>query len=433
MATTINFIILTLLGRVQEIIPGLAYVKPVMIGMLLGLIVLVAGWKTDRSHRKWRRPTLYWLLTSIGFVLTVPLSLWPTQSLVFLAASYLCTVILFLLVSQCVRHFKTLEAIGKGLVVMTLILGAAIVVHPKELVTESGFRLSVSDSYDSNDLAVVYAMGMPFLFYWFWRGGLFWKAVCVLAALLAVYGIYRTGSRGGLVALGAVVLYMIVRVRELGPFLRGALVAGLVVGGIAMTQTDTFEQLILALRGQDYNTTSDDGRIQIWKRGIGYAFTYPVTGVGVKCFDVAEGDKEISGRTKSVSGIRWMTAHNSYIQVAAECGLIVFAFWLAMIVSSFLELRRQRKNLFPWRRDPKIRRILVFQSMVRTSLWAYVVGACFLSLGYLPFLYLLVALTVALATITDRVVAELWEEEEVMAAARDDENEPLVHELPQLA
>lgn len=429
MTATINFILLTLLGRVQEIVPGLSLLKPVMFGMVLGLAVLLVCFRYEEIGRKWRRPTLFWLLASIGFAFSVPFSLYLGQSLTFLAMTYLCTAVLFLLVSQCVRRFATLESLAKGLVAMTLILGVAIVVNPRELSTTSGPRLSLSDSYDSNDLALIYAMGLPFLLYWFWRGGVIGKGVCVLAAMLAVYGIYRTGSRGGLVALATVAVYVVLRVREAGPILRAALAIAIAFGAVVMTRTETFQQLILALQGKDYNTTAEDGRLQIWKRGIGYALSHPLVGVGVKCFEVAEGDKELSGRVGAVSGIRWAEAHNSYIQIAAENGLVTFAFWLAMIASTFRELSRQRAILLPWGGDRAIRRMLVFQSVLRASLWAYAVGGLFLSLGYLPYLYLLVGMTVALAEITDRVAFDVSVQEAEMREV-DVEAEAKARELP---
>lgn len=429
MATVVNLIILTLLGRIQEIIEFLAVVKPVMVMTAIGAITLFFFWPWSEIGAKWRRPTLFWLLASLGFALSVAFSLERSRSVGFLATTYLCTTLLFLLVSQCVRRFATLESISLAIVVMSLLHGVAILVAPTEQKTDSGaIRYSISGKYDPNDLACVYAMEVPFLFYWFWRGGLAMKSISVLATALAVYGIYLTGSRGGLVALGVVVLYLFLRVREIGPVLRGMLVVAMLLGAVVVTRTETFHQLILAVQGKDYNTTEEDGRLQIWRRGVRYALTHPITGVGVQCFEVAEGN--LSGRSSSVHGIKWSAAHNSYIQVLAENGIFTFFCWVAMIVTSLSELDRQRRVLDPWRREPAVHRILVFRAMVRAALLAFAVGGFFLSLGYLEFLYLLIAMTIALAEITDNLYDELVSESAEESEEESALPEETAHALP---
>ncbi len=379
MSAVVQFLILTLVGRAQELIPFLAFAKPVAVAMLLGAVTLVISFPYHTLGQRWTRPTMFWFLATLGFLASLPTSIYPGRSAEFLFMTYSCTCFLFLLVSQCVRKQETVEQIAFTLMIMTLLLGVGILVNPRRLITDHGFRYSVSESYDSNDLAVVYAMSIPFVFYWFWRGSPIVKMMAITATLLAVVGIQLTGSRGGLLTLATVAIYMVVRVRELGPILRALIVVGMLAGGALATQTETFNQLILAVQGKDYNTEAEDGRIEVWKRGIGYAFTHPVTGVGVFCFEIAEG--KLSGRSSTTRGIRWTSAHNSYVQVLAENGFITFFFWCAMIYSSLKELRRQRDMLLPYSWDPGVARFLVLRGMIQTSLLAYVVGAFFLSLG----------------------------------------------------
>jgi hypothetical protein len=405
MSAVVQFLILTLVGRAQELIPFLAFVKPVAIAMLVGAVTLVVSFPYHTLGQRWTKPTLFWFLATLGFLASLPTSIYPGRSAEFLLMTYSCTCFLFLLVSQCVRKQETMEQIAFTLMIMTLLLGLGILVNPRRLITDHGFRYSVSESYDSNDLAVVYAMSIPFVFYWFWRGSPFIKMLAVVATLLAVVGIQLTGSRGGLLTLATVVVYMVVRVKELGPIVRALLVVGMLAGGALATQTETFNQLILAAQGKDYNTDAEDGRIEVWKRGIGYALTHPVTGVGVFCFEIAEG--KISGRSSTTRGIRWTSAHNSYVQVLAENGFITFVFWCSMIYSALRELRRQREMLLPYSWDSSVARFLVLRGMIQTSLLAYVVGAFFLSLGYLCYLYLVLGMAIAMGQIADKKKSDL--------------------------
>jgi hypothetical protein len=422
MSVVVQFLILTLVGRAQELIPFLAYVKPVAIAMLVGAVTLVISFPYHTLGQRWTRPTLFWFLATLGFLASLPTSIYPGRSTEFLFMTYSCTCFLFLLVSQCVRKQETVEQIAFTLMIMTLLLGLGMLVNPRRLITDHGFRYSVSESYDSNDLAVVYAMSIPFVFYWFWRGSPIIKLLAIVATLLAVVGIQLTGSRGGLLTLATVAIYMVFRVKEIGPVLRALIVVGMLAGGALATQSETFNQLVLAVQGKDYNTDAEDGRIEVWKRGIGYAFTHPVTGVGVFCFEIAEG--KLSGRSTTTRGIRWTSAHNSYVQVLAENGFITFFFWCGMIYASLRELRRQRDILLPYSWDRGVARFLVLRGMIQTSLLAYVVGAFFLSLGYLCYLYLVIGMAIAMGQIADKKKSDL-DAQEVDDWSHEESSSPL--------
>ena len=79
----------------------------------------------------------------------------------------------------------------------------------------------------------------------------------------------------------------------------------------------------------DYNITSETGRIAIWKIGVNLTLSNPITGVGVKCFPMA------IGYYRSDTGLipRWQRAHNSYLQVSSELGLIGFFVFISIIIS----------------------------------------------------------------------------------------------------
>ena len=56
-------------------------------------------------------------------------------------------------------------------------------------------------------------------------------------------------------------------VREAGLLLRGLMALAVAAGGASVTQTSTFQSLISGLRGEDYNATAEEGRLQVWIRG----------------------------------------------------------------------------------------------------------------------------------------------------------------------
>jgi len=75
---------------------------------------------------------------------------------------------------------------------------------------------------------------------------------------------------------------------------------------------------------EDYNRTAEEGRVKIWKRGIGYMMLHPVFGVGAANFPVAEGTiSPLAGRTEVGLGVKWGAAHDSFVQIGAELGIPV--------------------------------------------------------------------------------------------------------------
>lgn len=409
MTGILSLLIAVQIGKLQELIPGSQYAKPVFLTLLLSIACHFFARPTPSPwHKTWRRPLVYWFLLTLAFIASVPMSLWPSNSIQFLVPRHLATSILMLLAAVHLNNMAKLEKTTLALLWCVFILGIAIIVRPTAISDADGrIRTTVGETYDPNDLAMAVVMIVPFMVYWFWRRGTGTKLLSIVCCLLAAAVVIRTGSRGGMLAFGIVMFYQIVAVKEIGMLLRAVLAAGILVGAGLATQTSTFKLLVLALQGKDYNTTSEEGRLEIWKRGVTYMIRNPLTGVGVDCFVVAEGT--LAGR-RETGKKRWSAAHNSFVQVAAETGVPGLLFWTMMIVSTFGELKRQRRLLAPWRDDLEIQRILMMGSMVRCSLIAFIIGGFFLSMAYFVLLYLLVGYTCALGNIANAAAGELEEE-----------------------
>ena len=209
-------------------------------------------------------------------------------------------------------------------------------------------------------------------------------------------GLIRSGSRGGFLALLAVAAFVLVRVTTIPVRSRvaGLVVILVVVFGTASDQYWDQMQTIVHPH-EDYNLTSDEGRVRVWKRGIGYMTSNPVFGVGVRNFPVAEGTISPLARLRERGiGVRWGAAHNSYIQAGAELGIPGLVLFLGLLTSVFAALRRtaQRALRFTPGGDDVSRHA---QSLM-AALVGFVVGAVFLALAYHDMLYALVGLALGL-------------------------------------
>ncbi|PYN23720.1 MAG: hypothetical protein DMD99_13395, partial [Candidatus Rokuibacteriota bacterium] len=173
-----------------------------------------------------------------------------------------------------------------------------------------------------------------------------------------------------------------------------AFVALLLLG----TASDQYwEQMSTILSDRDYNVTDESGRLQVWRRGVGYMLQYPLLGVGPNNFPTAEGMlSPFAARQQLGIGVRWTAAHNSFLQVGAELGIPGLILFIGIIASTFGALRRSSRSTSA---DPQQARPQLAHALT-ASLIGFVVGSFFLSLAYHEVLYMLVALAVGLEKVT---------------------------------
>jgi O-antigen ligase len=194
-----------------------------------------------------------------------------------------------------------------------------------------------------------------------------------------------SGSRGGFIALFAVVGFVVLRFAAIP--LRWRLSATALVALILVTAASDqyWQQMSTITSDTDYNHTAETGRLQIWSRGIGYMLQNPVLGLGPGNFQTAEGTlSPLAERQQFGIGVRWNAPHNSFVQIGAELGIPGIALYIAVIASAFRALR-QSAALTP---------------ALTASLLGFVVGSFFLSLAYSEMLYTLVALAVGVQKVS---------------------------------
>jgi O-antigen ligase len=199
-------------------------------------------------------------------------------------------------------------------------------------------------------------------------------------------GFVWSGSRGGFIALAAVAAYILLRYSAIPVRWRVSATALVAVVVFATASDHYWQQMGTITSENDYNHTSETGRLQIWQRGIAYMMANPLLGVGPDNFPAAEGTlSPLAERQQYGIGVRWNAPHDCFVQIGAETGLPGLALFVAMLVSAFVALGRTRAALTP---------------ALTASLLGFVVGGCFLSLAYSEMLYTLVAFAVGLRKVT---------------------------------
>jgi O-antigen ligase len=188
-------------------------------------------------------------------------------------------------------------------------------------------RAVVLGSFDPNTLGLLLVLGIPLA----WYLGVVerqLRAVNLGYVALALVAVLLTGSRGaflaGLPALALCVSSM-GRVRGRAMLPLGALALAVVAFAVAVVPEEATERL--ATIPESIITGDLGGRGAIWRRGVEVFAEHPVVGVGTAAFRAA---------TRASA-----TAHNTFLSVLAELGLVGLSLFLGIVAMSvWLALRQ---------------------------------------------------------------------------------------------
>lgn len=206
-------------------------------------------------------------------------------------------------------------------------------------VWEMLLTVRVSSQYDVNAAASVFAMvGVAVVGLWTWRKS-YWQ---VPATALIMVGLWLTGSRVAIVA---------VIVSSLLAFVAGAIGAGrrtlwLAVAGVAVIIAVAATAAMVYPSKRNLNVpASVESRVVLFRTGVAMVKDSPAFGIGVGRFlELSEhyGSADIA-RILEVDRTR-DNAHNNFLQVAAELGVVgIVAFlWVlgASVAAGLWQVRR---------------------------------------------------------------------------------------------
>ena len=398
--------VLTAVGRVHQLFGVLELLHLTLLSAAAATGYLLLS---DRGIRR-TRPILRSFTTravlAIGLwiTLSIPGALWPGGAMHLLTDQYAKAAVMFVVIASAVRGLRDVERLTFAYLAGVAFYAAMLLARFR--VGGGGgesWRLGSLYYYDANEFATLATMALPLGVYFLLRSGPLWRRAAAAGSLgvLTVAFIWA-GSRGGFLALLAVGAFLLVRYTAVPVALRLGIATMLVVV-FAAAASDTFwtEMRTILKPQDDYNFTGDQGRVEVWKRGIGYMLDNPVLGVGGDNFPTAEGTLSPLAREASIGhGVKWSAAHNSFLEIGAELGFPGLFLFLAALGSGFAALRAVRRapsQRSSGARSPPPRQLA---QALAAALLAYVVGGFFLSLAYHDMIYVLLALIVALHKVT---------------------------------
>jgi O-antigen ligase len=244
---------------------------------------------------------------------------------------------------------------------------------------------------DENGFAMLFVTGLPFIYYLGWDLQRKWQRYLLWATIpLGWHSIFLTGARGGLVGLGIVVLLMMILSNR--KFFAVLLLMSFVIfyqwqAGDVMKQRS---QSITSYEGD----SSAESRIVAWKGGLRMIVAHPLSGVGVGSFVAALPDF-IDSKPK--------VAHNTFIQFAAESGIVAGLAYLVIVGIFFQNARKIRvwcREHEDFRETPQVRNLTDASTV---SFAGLIVCSLFLSLNVYEIFFFLLIFSNALVQICQRI------------------------------
>ena len=381
------------LSRLNEVLPFLGRLYLGKLGAVVLILAAFADIRGDAVALAFRSTTVRCVAAiSVLALLSVPGSYWPRQSAMFFQEQWLQTLLLFFCVVVGFGNRRTAYATIAA-VTITAAVGALEMVLGQGLSTggRAFIGSNISMTLDPNATAALFVTLLPYaVFLATRRGKLRYAAMAMIPIFIAA--LIRTSSRGGTIALAALGVSLVVFAPKRRRLVYGGVLGLIVVTALLVPHSGLIDRFNDLSDSQDYNFTSRDGRIEIWKRGIGMMLSHPVFGIGVRAFEVANGTIAHS----------WVNAHNAVVQIGAELGLGgLIAFIIAVgaaLRSAYAAIRRTTP--VPGRMsDPAMDFDHGLATAAMCSLIAELTAAMFLSMAYDTMALFALAVPTALATV----------------------------------
>jgi O-antigen ligase len=229
------------------------------------------------------------------------------------------------------------------------------------------------------------------------------RVVAAASTLTATVAVVLTFSRGAALVGAVLAVLLIAHHRPGRRFLVLATVAGL---ALLPLLPQGYTDRLKTLGGAPSYTESSgaaqsvEGRQRSVQAGLRMFMTQPVVGVGLGNYSAEEPD--FTDSATLYSSRQGGAAHNLYVEVAAETGLVGLGAFLALLWGAFRSLGEARSAAV----DRAAHELGESLWALRAGLIAYLGSAVFIHAAYPRYLWLLLGLSLAAANLAARPVAE---------------------------
>lgn len=243
---------------------------------------------------------------------------------------------------------------------------------------------------DSNYFALAAMLGLPIAYAWFIsdRRPLYRWSMFACVAVISV-GAACVGSRGGLLALMTFVAFIILHSRH--RIRNFAILTVVLVTPMLFIPRNPITRFI----HPDYSDVkAKEVRIETWKAGLRMIRAHPIAGIGL-----GEFKPQISKYTDDPKLNK--LAHNTYLEIASELGLVCFALYLWLLYETY--------QTFAWLRKAALKfdsRLFYNVALgMQGGLVGFFVSSFFLSAEYVKFFWFYVFISMAMVRVSQKYAA----------------------------
>lgn len=388
------------IGRIHQYLSFLVPLRPALLLIGVGVAYLVLNPHHLRASRAFGTAPGRLVLALFAFAcISAPFGLSLGGSATYIAEAYHKVIIFWVLLMATLTHARDIRR-----AVLAYLLAVGVLMFFSLFVFETGqqdlvVRLTGDDMYmyDANDLSLLLNAALPLALLAIHTGG---KGTKLLGAAY-VAGLMTTlalaGSRGGFIGLLAMGASLFFLLKGIALAKRVVAVAALALALAVAAPPGYWDQMrTIADRENNYNYDSTHGRMEIWKRGMGYMMARPIFGVGIDNFGRAEGTISTLARNyRPGDQLLFAAPHSTFVEAGAELGIPGLLILLGLIGSGTVGLLRLRQRLpREWAAGSMEQQFLLAATAYLPAAWiGFAATGAFVTFLYLPPLYILAALS----------------------------------------
>jgi O-antigen ligase len=397
--------------RPQDALPLLQWLHLADITAIFALVALGAGRVGRGAPVVHLTPELRLVIAFGAMMLaTAPLSVWPGGAVAVFTDLFSKVIVVFALLVNTVTTRRRLELfIGVVVAGTSYIAARTVADYLRGINLVEGYRASgaVGGLFGNpNDMALNMIAFLPLaVIVALRRGHPLMRLVAMVGIPFIVASIIFSKSRGGLIALVAMLVVLLFQLRRLRPGV-GALMIAATLASIPLLPQSFTERMSSIFNPEEDPTGSREARKRLLRDGYQAFIDNPVLGLGAGQFQAynPEGRKEEA----------WRETHNAVLQVAAELGVVGLGIFLIVIGSGFAAVfrtgaalrrargRRRARAPDPARHDREA--MEMYAAAIAASLTGWFVAAMFASVAYYWTFYIVLGLA---ASVRDVVRREL--------------------------
>jgi O-antigen ligase len=361
---------------------------------LPAILGILAGGGIRRGLR--HRVAFFWIAFVVWMALTIPSSHWRGGSTRLLYTYLKTEILMFFLIAglaltwkECTTVMYAIAAAG----VVNVLIGRATL---GEIGERFALEITGGNIANPNDFAAHLILVAPFLLSIILdRTKLFiWRLTALAAVAAALYLILGTASRGALVALGAMSVFVILKGTARWR-MAGVVLVPLCLLVLLPALPQRISQRLFTFSsssGADEEARmAQETRMYLLTQSLRFTLEHPVFGVGPGQFSNYEG---ATSRSQGEFG-SWRQTHNTFTQVSSECGIPALLFYVAALITAYRLLSRAHRQA---KEHPQSPEMATATFCVLLSMVGFSTAAFFLSMAYHFYFPALTGLAVAMAS-----------------------------------